>query len=556
MIKTRNKLQRVMIALLVSALFAGVGAGFILTAPREASAADNVQANVVIKWTENYGATVGYIKEAKLILKTDTSKTYSIINQQFTGLVEGGDVVNAGRLTGVVTLPVDAANVSLFTPYIKAEMTESYGEMTLSEFGTVSVFTLEVVTYTEVDVFVKWQEQYGATVDYIKEAKLILKSDPSKTYSIVNQQFIPYASNGANTDRGALKGKAYLPSGVIAAESYDPYIKAELTESYGEMTLNSFGIVSAYVLVESAIVVPLPANPTKTGHTFSGWYFDSACTNAYDDRPITAATNLYAGFRVNQYTVAYNVNGGTTIAAKTADYDTTYTLPVPVRTGYAFEGWYTTVGLSEASKVTTATYTVPANNVTLYAKWSSSAVTITYVTNGGTAINPYSGLAGASYTLPTAARAGFTFEGWYTDSALTAANKVNMAYTIPASNVTLYAKWTAVAQVTVTFNVNGGTAIAPQTLDAGGYCTLPTPVRAGYTFKGWYTNSSLSEASKVISPYIVNESLTVYAKWEVIKCVVTFYVDGVVFKTIEVDYGTKLSEYVATEAALDGYVFS
>ena len=65
---------------------------------------------------------------------------------------------------------------------------------------------------------------------------------------------------------------------------------------------------------------------------------------------------------------------------------------------------------------------------------------------------------------------------------------------------------------TVTFNSNGGSSVAAQTVDNGGKATKPTdPTRSGYTFGGWYTNSSCTTAFDFNST--VTSDITLYAKW-------------------------------------------
>ena len=125
-----------------------------------------------------------------------------------------------------------------------------------------------------------------------------------------------------------------------------------------------------------------------------------------------------------------------------------------------------------------------ADNVVLFTK----AATVTY-TDGvdGEEIFPdqphstYLGQPTPAFN-GTLQRTGYTFAGWYTDTDYTEAYDFNTPVT---GNLTLYAKWT-VNQYTITFNTNGGTAIAPITQDYGTAITAPeNPTKTGYTFAGW-----------------------------------------------------------------------
>ncbi len=149
--------------------------------------------------------------------------------------------------------------------------------------------------------------------------------------------------------------------------------------------------------------------------------------------------------------------------------------------------------------------------------------TVTYNSNGGTTVSSQSVKSGAKATKPAdPTRAGYSFDGWFSDSALTKAFNFDTAIT---SNITLYAKWTEnitpVTTYTVTFNSNGGSAITTQTIDAGGKVTRPNnPTKTGYTFDAWYKNEALTEAYDFNAAVTAN--LTLYAKWNINTFSVTF----------------------------------
>ena len=104
-----------------------------------------------------------------------------------------------------------------------------------------------------------------------------------------------------------------------------------------------------------------PANPTREGYTFTGW--DIAFDNVTSDLTVTAQ------YSVNQYQISFESNGGSVVDAITADYGTTITASeAPSREGYGFGGWYKEAGLENAWNF--GTDTVPAENITLYAKWT------------------------------------------------------------------------------------------------------------------------------------------------------------------------------------------
>ena len=164
------------------------------------------------------------------------------------------------------------------------------------------------------------------------------------------------------------------------------------------------------------------ARPSRAGYTFLGWYTSrSGGTQISSTTKVTSTTDhtLYAHWQVNSYTVTFDGTGGTpSYSSKTVTYDSSYgSLPTASYTGYDFLGWYTSI--SGGSQVTSSTTVKNAYNHTLYARWSAKSYTVTFDANGGT-VNPSS--KNVTYnseygTLPTPARTGYTFNGWYTGAS-------------------------------------------------------------------------------------------------------------------------------------------
>ena len=139
--------------------------------------------------------------------------------------------------------------------------------------------------------------------------------------------------------------------------------------------------------------------------------------------------------------------------------------------------------------------------------------TVTFDSNGGSVVANQTVREGEKAVEPTApTKDGYTFGGWYTDSALTERFSFN---TVITANITLYAKWnaTSVTTYTVTFNSNGGTEVSNQNVVAGEQAVAPAdPTREGYNFAGWYSDSALTELFSFGTA--ITGNLTLYAKWE------------------------------------------
>lgn len=150
-------------------------------------------------------------------------------------------------------------------------------------------------------------------------------------------------------------------------------------------------------------------------------------------------------------------------------------------------------GCSEDEDLTTKTYTV------------------TFDSQGGSEVSNQTVNEGEKVTAPTTpTKVGFTFDAWYTTTDYV--THWDFANDVVTKNLTLYARWIN-ASFTVTFNTNGGTAIEAKEVAEGSILTeVPTPVKEGFIFAGWYTDEALTEEFNAENPIMAN--LTLYAKWE------------------------------------------
>ena len=256
----------------------------------------------------------------------------------------------------------------------------------------------------------------------------------------------------------------------------------------------------------------------------NGLYLDVYGGKAYNECNVDVWTNnghacQKWGLIPKYCTVTFNANGGSTpTASKSVTYNSTYgTLPTPTRAGYTFKGWFTAA--SGGTQITSSTKVTTTSNQTLYAQWAANTYTVTFNANGGsTPTTSKSVTYNSTYgTLPTPTRTGYTFKGWYTttsgDIQITSSTNVTVA-----ANRTLYAQWTA-NSYTVTFNANGGntpTASKSVTYNST-YGTLPTPIREGYTFKGWFTAASGGTQVTGDTQMSITENQTIYAQWDYIQ---------------------------------------
>ena len=123
-----------------------------------------------------------------------------------------------------------------------------------------------------------------------------------------------------------------------------------------------------------------PADPTKEGFIFDGWYTDSTLTNKMDfSKPITGDTTLYAKWNVNDvkaiHVVSFETNGGSTIVNQRVEEGSKATKPNdPTRDGYKFLGWYSNIALTTEMNFDNAI----VSNLTVYAKWEKIIENVNY----------------------------------------------------------------------------------------------------------------------------------------------------------------------------------
>ena len=272
--------------------------------------------------------------------------------------------------------------------------------------------------------------------------------------------------------------------------------------------------------------------------------YDSRLYHLSEDLPSgTIAADGSLTFRVhydrNTYNIAFNAMGGdVTTEKKTARWGSNIITPVPVKSGYAFEGWYIDRACTEAFDGT-----MPASDITLYAKWDADKVNYTvehliekldgsyelydrvvYTSDTDSQVTPevkhmegfsspetetaivngdgstviryfykrnvhrfvlkldngqpdivYDYKYGTKIDVINPERTGYTFTGWDED----------MVSTMPDRNVTYTAKW-SINQYTISFNTDGGNEIAPITQNYNTKVNFnQIPVKKGYTFTGW-----------------------------------------------------------------------
>lgn len=206
------------------------------------------------------------------------------------------------------------------------------------------------------------------------------------------------------------------------------------------------------------------------------------------------------------YTITFLDAEGATFFTSDSDDEIIGPSNAPALTGYTFSGWYTDQAATQLFDFDSPVI----SNTTLYPGWTVNNYTLSFNSNGGSQVAPIE----ANFNTPISAPANPTkleavFDGWYTDPELTTLFVFN---TMPIGT-TLYAKW-SINSYTITFDSNGGNAIAPINAEFGANINEPAaPINGEYNFIGWFIDSALTQ--RYTFNTMGSGDITLYADWDI-----------------------------------------
>lgn len=286
--------------------------------------------------------------------------------------------------------------------------------------------------------------------------------------------------------------------------------------------------------------------PTKDNHEFLGWF-----TSVDGDVQIIADAvksssgdeTVYAHWKELPYVLTFDANGGNCdVTSKQVEVGKPYgELPTPTREDYTFLGWFTSI--DGGIEMTAESVKASSGNETVYARWYEKDYILTFDANGGECdITTKIIRNGEMYgELPIPTQENYEFLGWFTSLEEGVKIKSDTIKTL-SGDETVYAHWQR-EPFTINFELNGGTMVPEisllQAMDESenkpfskkvrygeAYGTLPTVVKTGYSFSGWFTG--LEDGDLIIETTIksTEKDETLYAHWENNKYKVSFDANG------------------------------
>ena len=288
-----------------------------------------------------------------------------------------------------------------------------------------------------------------------------------------------------------------------------------------------------YTMTDEDFELP---TPTRNGYEFVGWTGGGITTPQTEVIIPTGSTGnrtYTANWKVIEYTITLDTNGGPAVSPIKYTVEDTFTLPYILRPGYEFAGW-TLDGSGMLPFTPLIIYPGTTGDLHYKAEWRLAEYTITMDLDGGSGQEKvvYT-ITDEEFELPTPTRNGYEFVGWTGERITTPQTSVK----IPkgsTGNKAYTANW-KVIRYTITLVTNGGAVIASIRYTVEDSVTLPIPPeRPGYEFAGWVLDGSGQFPS---TPMIIPAGSTgdrLYkAEWRVATYTITYVSHGKAYNWVQ-----------------------
>ena len=310
-------------------------------------------------------------------------------------------------------------------------------------------------------------------------------------------------------------GKEVTSTVEVLKYAWGAYVTVDLGKAIGENPathtvtfVSNGGTEIAPKEVVSGLKINEPSQPTKDKYLFRGWYEDATFSTKFDfyNTPITSDMTLYAKWEaansINEIKLVGNYQYGN----------------VPEGTLPSFNPRTTTDSITIDN---TNSYWVKRTSTT--SLWGGFA--------GNTPVAYNDGKTDYGYTFRVVANDGYQLDYsnlkiFYNEGEVTSTVEVSKYSWGAYVTVNLGKANGTPAVYTITFNSNYGTSVESQNVNAGEKLTEPTPAptKEGFTFDGWYEDSTFSKKFDFNTP--ITDNMTLYAKWIENKYTLTFDANG------------------------------
>ena len=371
-------------------------------------------------------------------------------------------------------------------------------------------FMATLMTGCSLDEYKEIDEKY--TVRFVDEEGNIIKS----ITKLVGEQFLEtevpaFPEKVGRIGAWTIEGNEdfdykAIQSNTIIQATYT-YIKYEVVfKDYDGTTLET-------QMVEYSSGAVAPADPTRTGYTFTGW--DKDFSYITDELEVTAQYNI------NKYEVVFKDHDGTELSKQEVEYLGAALAPAdPTRTGYTFKGW-------------DKAFDSITGDLEVVAQYEINKYTVVFKDHDGTELSKQEvEYLGAALAPADPTRTGYTFKGW------------DKAFDSITADLEVVAQY-EINKYEVVFKDHDGTELSKQEVEYLGAASAPAdPTRTGYTFKGWdKAFDSITADLEVVAQYTINKYAVVFKDY-----------DGTILSEQEAEY---LSAALApADPTRTGYTFT
>ena len=462
---------------------------------------------------------------APLTLTLTADKLYTV-----TMDTAGGDPIRPIQYTvesEAFQLPTPVRTGYIFLGWTGEGITEPQKAMEIPQGSTgdrTYTANWQVIEYTIITLLEGGNAGSSEVYFYTVEQTVTLPTPTRTGYT-----FLGWTGEGITTPQPNVT----IPKGSTGDKTYIENWK--LTEYNITMDLNGGSGQEKVVYTMTDEDFELPT-PTRNGYEFVGWTGERITTPQTSVKIPTGSTGnkaYTANWKVIEYTITLDTNGGPVVSPIKYTVEDLFTLPYILRPGYEFAGW-TLDGSGMLPFTPLIIYPGTTGDLHYKAEWRLAEYTITMDLDGGSGQEKvvYT-ITDEEFELPTPTRNGYEFVGWTGERITTPQTSVK----IPkgsTGNKAYTANW-KVIRYTITLVTNGGAVIASIRYTVEDSVTLPIPPdRPGYEFSGWVLDGSGQFPS---TPMIIPKGSTgdrIYkAEWRVATYTITFVSHGKAYNWVQ-----------------------
>ena len=481
--------------------------------------------SVSLSISEGNDAVSFLMPYAPLTLTLTADKLYTV-----TMDTAGGDPIRPIQYTvesEAFQLPIPVRTGYIFLGWTGEGITEPQKTIEIPQGSTgdrTYTANWQVIEYTIITLLEGGNAGSSEVYFYTVEQTVTLPTPTRTGYT-----FLGWTGEGITTPQPNVT----IPKGSTGDKTYIENWK--LTEYNITMDLNGGSGQEKVIYTMTDEDFELPT-PTRNGYEFVGWTGEGITTpqtSVIIPKGSTGNKAYTANWKVIEYTITLDTNGGPVVSPIKYTVEDTFTLPYILRPGYEFAGW-TLDGSGMLPFTPLIIYPGTTGDLHYKAEWRLAEYTITMDLDGGSGQEKvvYT-ITDEEFELPTPTRNGYEFVGWTGERITTPQTSVK----IPkgsTGNKAYTANW-KVIRYTITLVTNGGAVIASIRYTVEDSVTLPIPPeRPGYEFAGWVLDGSGQFPS---TPMIIPAGSTgdrLYkAEWRVATYTITYVSHGKAYNWVQ-----------------------